>query len=128
MRKCTKCGEEKPTSDYYKASGKEDGFRRSCKQCDRAGQKLTAHVARDRNLRGRYGITLDDYNKMHNEQGGTCAICGLAERVSNRSLAVDHCHATGKVRGLLCSACNIALGKFQDDKERLLKAISYLGG
>jgi len=82
--------------------------------------------SRDRTLRTRFGITLDDYNRMLEEQGGGCAICGGQDPVKNRMLAVDHDHATGKVRALLCTACNIGLGNFDDSIERLEAAIEYL--
>ena len=78
-----------------------------------------------------YGLTPEDYQLMFNNQNGVCAICKKPESVLNktgtvRNLAVDHCHITGKVRGLLCTNCNIALGKFQDDKNLLRDALSYL--
>jgi len=69
---------------------------------------------------------------MHKKQNGLCLICGNAETSRNpktgepRSLAVDHDHETGKIRGLLCTFCNTALGKFHDDVEILKKAIDYL--
>jgi len=71
----------------------------------------------------KYGITKDDYLRMVEEQGGVCAICGKPDSIR---LAVDHCHTTGIVRGLLCSGCNTSLGKFNDDIEVLRKAIEYL--
>lgn len=61
---------------------------------------------------------------MLTSQGGTCAICHGTATVGR--LAVDHCHLTGKVRGLLCTNCNTALGKLKDSKELLLNAINYL--
>ncbi len=81
-------------------------------------------------LKKSYGITFEDYERMHAEQSGLCAICRLAEAVKIRGklikLAVDHCHDTGKVRGLLCVNCNKALGHFKDDVELMSKAIQYL--
>ena len=83
-------------------------------------------------LRKQYGITLEDYYKMLEEQNHVCAICGRAEYATDhrsglpRALAVDHCHETGKVRGLLCTNCNRGLGKFNDNIERLANAIKYL--
>jgi hypothetical protein len=81
-----------------------------------------------------YGITLDEYEIMLKEQDYKCAICRREEtRVvrngsdeAKRMLAVDHCHETGKVRGLLCSDCNPSLGGFQDSIEILANAIAYL--
>ena len=67
---------------------------------------------------------------MLEKQNGVCKICGDKETTSEngvtRRLAVDHCHSTGKVRGLLCGKCNKSLGGFKDSKELLLKVINYL--
>ena len=77
-----------------------------------------------------YGITLDDYERMHYEQSGLCAICGsegfLMKECHSIKLVVDHCHATGKVRGLLCHNCNRALGLLKDNVPNLQAAINYL--
>lgn len=81
---------------------------------------------KDKYLRYGYGITLQDYNELLEAQGGGCGICGvLVDRVG-RMLAVDHNHNTGKVRGILCSDCNTALGLLKDSPELLSKAITYL--
>lgn len=81
-------------------------------------------------LKRRYGITLDQYNEMLSAQDGVCDICAKPEaneiKGSVVSLAVDHDHTTGAVRALLCSACNTALGLFNDDQELLTKAVAYL--
>jgi hypothetical protein len=74
----------------------------------------------------KYGITLEDYNRMFEEQGGRCAICGTHQCATGRALAVDHDHKTGKVRGLLCQACNTAIGKLNDDPELIHKAADYV--
>jgi hypothetical protein len=79
-------------------------------------------------LKGEYGITLDDYNKMFADQNGCCAICNIHASMLTKSLYVDHSHETGEVRGLLCSECNLALGKFKDNITTLQNAIKYLGG
>lgn len=77
-----------------------------------------------------YGLSLDSYNELVKMQDGKCAICGLPERALNRglpkALAVDHCHRTGKVRALLCHACNTGIGSFGDNPELLDKATIYL--
>jgi len=83
-------------------------------------------------LKRRFGISLEDYEAMLEKQNGVCAVCGNPETVIDsrtnepRSLAVDHCHTTKKVRGLLCMGCNQGLGNFRDNPEFLAKAISYL--
>ena len=78
----------------------------------------------------KYGITLDDYDRMLAEQNGVCKICSQEcdhpQRVNSRTLSIDHCHTTGKVRGLLCNKCNSLLGWARDDISILQKAIEYL--
>ena len=77
-------------------------------------------------LRTTYGITIDDYDRMFDEQGGRCRIC--RSEPSTRRLDVDHDHDTGEVRGLLCSDCNSGIARFKHDPDRLAKAILYLNG
>lgn len=86
---------------------------------------------RDKELQQAFGITLKDYNELHKAQAGVCALCLnpeiLKDRGGNiRPLCVDHCHTTGKVRGLLCANCNLGLGHFKDNSTVLQKAIKYL--
>lgn len=80
-------------------------------------------------LKKRYGISLDEYSELYKLQGGKCAICNKLETATHNftkktiKLAVDHCHKTGKVRGLLCQNCNRGIGKFHDNIENLENAI-----
>jgi hypothetical protein len=78
----------------------------------------------DGRLRKRFGITANQYDGMYLSQGGVCAICYKPE--IGQRLSVDHCHKTGKVRGLLCDTCNTTLGKFEDIPERFISAAIYL--
>ena len=84
------------------------------------------------NLRKAYDLTISQYDELLKEQNYVCAICKRPERRKEartdvlRRLAVDHCHKTNKVRGLLCSDCNIAIGLLQDDVNVLQDAINYL--
>ncbi|MBK7092444.1 MAG: endonuclease VII domain-containing protein [bacterium] len=71
-----------------------------------------------------FGITVEQYYAMHESQNGVCAICG--GNSSSGRLRVDHCHSTGKVRGLLCDSCNLGLGKLGDTAKSLEKALLYL--
>jgi len=92
-----------------------------CRQC-----------RRDFKRKEKYFIDDDSFKAMLKNQKGLCAICKKKEsyfvKITNRTreLSVDHCHKTNKIRGLLCTQCNIALGKFQDSIENLYSAIEYL--
>lgn len=77
-------------------------------------------------LKHLYGLTEFAYQTLLNAQGGVCAICKGPESIPNRRLGVDHCHKTGRVRGLLCDRCNVGLGRFKDDASLLKKAVAYL--
>ena len=81
---------------------------------------------RNRKLIQRFGITLEEYDNMHNAQNGLCKICGNPEELDRR-LAVDHNHETGKVRGLLCFRCNVILGHIENTGLALIaKVLDYL--
>lgn len=86
--------------------------------------------SRRHELKNNFKITLEDYDKMHQGQNGVCAVCDKTNKAEKsgivRNLAVDHCHLTGKIRGLLCRDCNLALGFAKDSKDILLKMIGYL--
>ena len=90
------------------------------------------HYSRERKLREKFGITGAQFDAMLAAQGGGCAICGTAETRANwrsgkaAAMDVDHDHATGAVRGLLCDSCNRAIGFFADSPDRLRAAIAYL--
>jgi hypothetical protein len=78
-----------------------------------------------------FGLTLEAYDKLLKDQNGVCAICKGPERFLSRNgfpkhMAVDHCHKTGRVRGLLCHHCNTGIGNLNDSVELLKDAIRYL--
>jgi hypothetical protein len=77
-------------------------------------------------LKRAYGITLEEYQAMLVAQDNKCALCGDEFDGDSLKACLDHCHTTGKNRGLLCSRCNWGIGLFKDSTERLRKAISYL--
>lgn len=76
-------------------------------------------------LRKQYGMTLEEYHALIAKQGGGCAIC-REELSSDFQVHTDHCHQSGKVRGVLCQKCNLGLGHFRDDTKLLRAAIGYL--
>lgn len=135
-KSCTQCGETKPTSAFYSRTSK---FTAACKQCSRKrieqwrkkNPELVKKYGRtymDKNWRRlrleQYGITLEIYEQIFKDQEGRCAIC--KELPGKKRLNVDHCHETGKVRGLLCTNCNHALGAFKDKPEHLDAGAAYL--
>lgn len=96
----------------------------------KSAQKLTSKERRKGyELKKHYGITFVQFAEMLARQEGKCAICGeapVAKSGTGGTLHVDHNHATGKVRELLCWGCNTSLGKMKESKELLMKAIAYL--
>lgn len=121
-RVCVLCGKTKLKTEFYKA-GKY--LRRQCKSCTEAGRnhdKVKAARRERKDYLKRYGLTLETYEEMVAERSNQCDIC--AEQMNPPH--VDHDHATGKVRGLLCFSCNTGLGKFRDNTETLQQAINYL--
>ena len=115
-RVCKTCGVEKPLDKKHFYWRKEGYFRRECKTCWQEQQLIQ-----------RLDVDFSTYHSMAKSQGHRCGICrSKLEHSRNTKFAIDHCHKTGKVRGLLCSNCNTALGLLKDSKERLLSAIRYL--
>lgn len=78
------------------------------------------------NLKAQYGLTIEQFNAMALSQDFCCAICDERSDLAGKRLVVDHDHATGKLRSLLCCRCNLGLGSFNDNRKRLARAIKYL--
>ncbi len=74
-----------------------------------------------------YKLSIEDYNELFNQQEGKCRICSKEFNIKDpHDVCIDHSHATGKVRGILCRKCNLGLGAFDDDIGKLLCVIKYL--
>lgn len=127
-RVCRTCGEMKLADDFHRHQG---GRRVHCKECMRAQHRARYRSTNgkdrvfDQSLRRLYGITLDEYNQMLARQEHLCALCGERPDTSRR-MHVDHDHATGKIRALLCHHCNLLIGNAKESTERLRQAIAYL--
>lgn len=81
----------------------------------------------ERDLKRNYGLTIEEYQKMHDAQNGLCKICLQPEtRPTSKNLVVDHCHKTGKIRGLLCSKCNAAIGFLRENINIINNCVNYL--
>ena len=116
---CTYCKLEKRSLEFNKNSAGKDGLQSWCKSCDREKHYLK-----------NYNLTTLEINAMLENQEYLCAICRRTQTSKRHGektpLSVDHCHKTGKIRGLLCSPCNTALGLFRDDPAILGAAALYL--
>lgn len=143
MQTCPKCRETKALSEFQRSHGagkRRSGRQSYCRECVRAYHREWAcrnpdrakanhakwrakrrEVTREKRLLKEYGVTLEWYRTQAALQGGQCAICSKVA-----SLDIDHDHATGAVRGLLCRQCNHGIGLFGDSPERLAAAIDYL--
>lgn len=117
-RKCSSCKTFKSWDDYYPEPRNRTGFRSQCKVC-----VLTNRNQRNNGLKYKYGISISEKESMVSAQGGRCSLCN---RIPESQLCVDHSHSTGVIRGLLCYACNTALGKLQDNPALLRLAAMYV--
>jgi hypothetical protein len=116
-RRCGRCGEIKPSSEFYRNRNAKDGLQSSCKDCYRTGEP-------NRSYKYLYGITFEDKLQLIDKQNGKCAIC-YTELDKNKS-CVDHDHETGIIRGILCAQCNLMLGLANDSAKTLVSAADYL--
>lgn len=94
-----------------------------------ANKHKAVQAMRRQNLKDRYGLTLDEYDRMYDSQEGKCAICKRVGGTSRMErLHVDHSHETGQIRGLLCFRCNTGIGMLGDTVDALSRAVAYLQG
>lgn len=120
---CKKCKLEKNKSEFDLSVNSKDGFRKYCQSC----LSLTKRLKKRNPYRfKRYGITNEEYTRLMIEQNHQCKLCLTPQQDLSNQLAVDHCHTTGKIRGLLCISCNMALGHLRDNPRLCLKAADYL--
>lgn len=133
---CGGCKRTLPLSAFWKNKACGDKHMARCKECSKAGvydwrkgnvQYIAYRQGEDLK---KYKLTQVGYDTLLLAQDGVCAICAQPERArykgTLRRLSVDHCHETGRVRGLLCTPCNRGLGYLGDNMERLEKAVLYL--
>lgn len=113
---CLTCDEVKPWSEWHRNVTASDGLSTLCKPC-KAAKGRAGHLKRQ------YGITEAQRDELIASQKGLCVIC-----LSAPAIHVDHCHKTGKVRGVLCFNCNSGIGKLGDDPDKTRRATAYLEG
>ena len=151
---CSSCYKEKLVDEFSKQKVRPDGLNITCKVCINARQAIRYQDPKvrqrsaesgarwrernpdadaDKTLRRKYGITLAQYDELFAAQGGVCALCKKGETTKRRKkgegrerLAVDHCHDTGRVRGLLCFKCNTAIGSLGDTEADAQRVVDYL--
>ena len=138
MKACSVCKQEKPLADFWPDRRRKNGHMARCKACNtlQAKKYRQAHPEhglkrywsnpqgeRERHLVRKYGVTQADYDQMYAAQGGACAIC---RKTQKRAFDADHDHATGRVRGLLCTSCNRMIGHAGDNAGCLRAAADYL--
>lgn len=145
LKACSKCGVTKVDTEFSKDKHSKDGLRNRCRECmseiwkaDYAAnpeyykQRSTGwarqnplkrkRIQKHSDLMAHYGISLAEHDRMLVQQNGQCAICSDVMAPP----CVDHCHATGKIRALLCSGCNAALGGLKDSISLCFLAADYL--
>ena len=134
VKTCRICNTEKSLNEFGKDSKGKDSKRLYCKKCDQARAKkwkdnnkeriaeYNTHYKREYT----YGLSKEGYLSLLIEQDNKCAICNIDQKELSRKLVVDHCHNSNKVRGLLCSHCNVGIGMLKENEENLMAAIQYL--
>ena len=127
-KECLRCLKDLEVSLFHKRGG---GWQNYCKECTKEYnrehyQRLSHHDRKRRQLRQRYKLPMSEYARMFAEQKGNCLIC--TRHSEDRALVVDHCHDSGKIRGLICSQCNAGIGLLGDgrDPEIFDRARQYL--
>ena len=139
-KRCIKCKITKPRTDFYtKLANNKNGTTRrcsssNCKQCasdyTKTKRKLPSHIesyrrySRNSARRRRFALLGADVAKLYDMQNNLCAICKSPEK--HKRFALDHNHVTGKVRGLLCQQCNMAIGLLKDDPKIVRAAAEYI--
>ena len=126
LKRCSHCKQSLPLSEFNRNAAQRDGFGNQCRTCNKESQ-ARSRAKFDGFNRGfwhashRYGLTREEYIALRAR--ACCDICGATDSGSNRGFFdIDHCHATGKIRGVLCRRCNIAL--HEDVTPAILRAMA----
>lgn len=139
---CGSCKVDKPLNMFNINRSKKNyahGVYPVCKECQSVKSRLAYQKHRDKrragarayHLRKNYNLSLDQFSDLVKEQDGLCACCGEKQDYKTvdgkgQELFVDHCHETGRIRGLLCGRCNTGIGILGDTLDHLKKAVAYL--
>lgn len=120
QKKCYECLNIKDIKEFSKNVTTKDGLAKKCKLCCRGQQ-----------LKWSYGLSLEEYENLLKQQDGKCACCGTEDNLKEfgrkgKYFDVDHCHKTGKIRGLICGPCNSGISRLGDGLDKVLLAYNYL--
>lgn len=130
QKNCNKCNTIKELENFYFTINEKTKTKYYHSRCVQCYNIYDYNIDKNFKLKKAYGITLKDYNELLTKQNGKCSICGVDNngyyRKKPRAFAVDHCHTTKKIRGLLCSDCNTGIGLLKDNIDLLNNAIKYL--
>ncbi|WP_428993485.1 endonuclease VII domain-containing protein [Rhodanobacter glycinis] len=136
---CTSCKKDLPVTEFYPHKRAKSGLQPNCRTCARAWHKARPDYVRAKNAAykaanptyfrdwqriNKYGVTPEDASAMRASQNGKCP--GCLRELSEHKECVDHCHTTGKVRGLLCDDCNVSLGRLRDSAETLRRLANHI--
>jgi hypothetical protein len=110
FKRCDMCKEFLDLSEFWNNKYKHDGLSSTCKSCVKSNSKRKK----------------EHYDRLYSLQDGRCAICDAHRLELTKDFAVDHCHTTGQIRELLCNACNTGIGYFDDDVDKMRKAVKYI--
>jgi|688.fasta_scaffold615187_1 hypothetical protein len=126
VQRCPKCESEKPDTDFFKNRASKTGLHSYCKPCSKRYEQERYPNGkpgrRPRYFQQTYGMTVEGWEELFDSQNRVCAICGI----DPVRPVVDHCHSSGKIRGILCDNCNRGVGLLKDDHATLLSAAMYL--
>jgi len=133
MKKCTKCGVEKPLSEFHKNKSTKDKYCSLCKPCNnkhaftwnKKEVEKRRVIVQKNNYKKRYGLSIQQKQELIDKQNSKCAIC-TNQLKDTHDVCVDHNHTTGQIRGILCRKCNLGIGHLQDSQEILKSALKYL--
>lgn len=129
---CSKCEQAKPLDEFHVHPHGKHKRQSRCKACQcaytkdwyKADPARARDVAKRSKIRIKYGVEVEELDAMFERQGRKCAIC--RKPVAEKDRHTDHCHKTGKLRGILCITCNVGIGQLGDDPDVLRAAIKYL--
>lgn len=147
FKKCAMCKLLHPVSEFSPDVRMKSGLNSYCHDCRRLNarrrrasdpeharaisraaskRRRTPERSRASQLKFRYGLSVEDYTALLESQNSCCAVCSTPQPGGMGSWHVDHCHDTGRIRGLLCSTCNVGIGMFKDSPDLLAAAVAYL--